>query len=284
MPWLLLRGRRGILRTNSRVSLFLWGRPGHARVGRSRRTNNRRLFRSFSESVRFSCFRRTKEATARGLSTVPAPGRKWRTSNRPSPTNTRGLLWTPGYPQCAHAACKNDGALFDQKIQHRYSRGFLNQIQLRASSITYHTNLALARYYAPYGRFLSIDPAAESMDLENPQSFNPDEPAAFPRAADKAGDAVGRLRRLPFDDADRFSEVKKTLDRIDGGGTFPHSKDGTVLGNCDGLVPEGNYREFTVDTPAASTRGLRRIVVDENSGRAFYVDDHYKNFVEIDKK
>jgi guanyl-specific ribonuclease Sa len=76
----------------------------------------------------------------------------------------------------------------------------------------------------------------------------------------------------------------KTLDRIDGGGTFPHSKDGTVLGNYDGLLPEGNYREFTVDTPGASTRGLRRIVVDENSGRAFYADDHYKNFVEIDRK
>lgn len=48
------------------------------------------------------------------------------------------------------------------------------------------------------------------------------------------------------------------------------------------LLPKGNYIEYTVDTPGASNRGARRIVVDQDSGRTYYTDDHYRSFIEID--
>lgn len=49
-------------------------------------------------------------------------------------------------------------------------------------------------------------------------------------------------------------------------------------------MPEGNYKEYTVDTPGASNRGARRVVQDQGAGKTFYTDDHYKNFIQIDPK
>lgn len=56
--------------------------------------------------------------------------------------------------------------------------------------------------------------------------------------------------------------------------------------NLEGLLPSkapGYYREYTVDTPGATTRGTRRIVQGAG-GETYYTDDHYENFVQIDPK
>jgi len=98
------------------------------------------------------------------------------------------------------------------------------------------------------------------------------------------GVAKGAGRKLPFSDKARVTEVNKTLDRIDSGGPFPYKKDGTVFKNREGALPKGNYREYTVDTPGASNRGARRVVRDVDSGRTYYTDDHYRNFIQIDPK
>jgi RHS repeat-associated protein len=98
-----------------------------------------------------------------------------------------------------------------------------------------------------------------------------------PQGGTKAG-----KRDLPLKGADRLSEINNTLDRIESNGPFPYKKDGTVFKNKEGrLPPEGDYREYTVDTPGAPNRGTRRILVDQKTGRTYYTDDHYKNFVEI---
>ncbi|MCB1738754.1 MAG: hypothetical protein KDK91_00165 [Gammaproteobacteria bacterium] len=89
-------------------------------------------------------------------------------------------------------------------------------------------------------------------------------------------------RSLPFNDADRLAEVNKTLDRIESGGPFPYKKDGTVFRNKEGRLPQGSYREYTIDTPGASNRDARRVVQDTNSGRTYYTDVHYGSFTQID--
>ncbi len=89
-------------------------------------------------------------------------------------------------------------------------------------------------------------------------------------------------RMLPFNDVERLKGVNETLDRIESGGPFLHRKDGTAFRNKEGKLPCGDYREYTVDTPAAANRGTRRIVVDQNTGRTYYTDDHYDSFILID--
>lgn len=80
------------------------------------------------------------------------------------------------------------------------------------------------------------------------------------------------------------AEVEKTLALIEKGGPFPHRQDGTVFSNRVNRLPRqarGYYREYTVETPGASTRGARRIVRGRG-GETYYTNDHYETFIRID--
>lgn len=100
-------------------------------------------------------------------------------------------------------------------------------------------------------------------------------------AREAAPTSVVRLAELP-------PEAVKTHRLILSGGPFPYSKDGSVFGNRERLLPahpRGFYREYTVRTPGASNRGARRIVC---GGRpptqpesCYYTADHYASFRRI---
>jgi ribonuclease T1 len=84
------------------------------------------------------------------------------------------------------------------------------------------------------------------------------------------------LKQLP-------AEARQTLAQIKAGGPFPYTKDGSVFGNREGLLPQrtrGYYREYTVKTPGAKDRGARRIVAGM-PGEYYYTDDHYRSFKRI---
>lgn len=82
-------------------------------------------------------------------------------------------------------------------------------------------------------------------------------------------------------------EAVRTLELIRKGGPYPYTKDGTVFGNRERVLPRrprGYYTEYTVRTPGARNRGARRIVVGGDPAvRAefFYTDDHYQSFKRI---
>ena len=89
------------------------------------------------------------------------------------------------------------------------------------------------------------------------------------------------LNALPAQGRDMMALIEK-------GGPFKYSKDGTVFGNREKILParqRGYYREYTVRTPGESSRGARRIVCGGQQPRApdacFYTDDHYGSFRQI---
>lgn len=78
-------------------------------------------------------------------------------------------------------------------------------------------------------------------------------------------------------------EAITTIELIEKGGTFPYKRDGIEFFNREGLLPTkptGYYKEFTVETPGASNRGLRRIITGQN-GEMYYTNDHYQKFIQI---
>ena len=84
------------------------------------------------------------------------------------------------------------------------------------------------------------------------------------------------------------AEARTTHKLILQGGPFPHSKDGTVFGNRERMLPRqprGFYHEYTVATPGARDRGARRIVCGGQPPTApeacFYTGDHYASFQRI---
>lgn len=80
-------------------------------------------------------------------------------------------------------------------------------------------------------------------------------------------------------------QAQDTHRLIRAGGPFPYSKDGTVFGNRERLLPSqarGYYREYTVPTPQSRDRGARRIVCGglqpATPEACWYSDDHYASF------
>ena len=104
------------------------------------------------------------------------------------------------------------------------------------------------------------------------QARTPDQPAAVGPVA---------LVTLP-------AQAQTTHRLILSGGPFPYSKDGTVFGNRERLLPgkaRGFYREYTVKTPGSRDRGARRIICGgkppTQPEACFYTDDHYVSFRQI---
>ena len=89
-------------------------------------------------------------------------------------------------------------------------------------------------------------------------------------AAERYGNGIGLPHRLG------------PIALIQRGGPFPHRQDGSTFGNREQQLPQrprGYYREYTVDTPGARTRGTRRIVTGGDPPEAwYYTDDHYASF------
>ncbi len=81
-------------------------------------------------------------------------------------------------------------------------------------------------------------------------------------------------------------EARATVALIQRGGPFPHPQDGGVFGNYEGHLPRqprGWYHEYTVPTPGARNRGMRRIVTGGTPPREwYYSDDHYASFRRFD--
>jgi ribonuclease T1 len=81
---------------------------------------------------------------------------------------------------------------------------------------------------------------------------------------------------------------RETYEQILKGGPFAYDKDGVVFGNRERILPaqkRGYYREYTVKTPYARTRGAKRIVCGGSQPTApeacYYSDDHYASFKRI---
>lgn len=107
-------------------------------------------------------------------------------------------------------------------------------------------------------------------------------PSTAPPAADDV--ALAATSGLP---AFLPPEAQETLRLIARGGPFPHRQDGSVFGNREDRLPRrpsGYYREYTVPTPGARNRGMRRIVcggAPKTPDACYYTADHYASFRRI---
>jgi ribonuclease T1 len=106
---------------------------------------------------------------------------------------------------------------------------------------------------------------------------SPDGADDAPASRDDVGIPTVALSTLP-------REAAATVRLIDAGGPFPYpGKDGSTFGNFEHRLPDrprGYYREYTVPTPGASTRGARRIIAGKD-GRLYWTPDHYETFALI---
>jgi guanyl-specific ribonuclease Sa len=77
------------------------------------------------------------------------------------------------------------------------------------------------------------------------------------------------------------SLVKKAEETKYGTKLVPDSKGGGIWRNDKNQLPDGNYREFDVNPKGKDKRDTERIVIDTNTGAAYYTPDHYETFIKI---
>jgi len=108
-------------------------------------------------------------------------------------------------------------------------------------------------------------------------------PLAGPAPALALGDVPSKAAPQEIAAAELPAEAQSTIALIRKGGPFPYERDGVVFGNFEKRLPaqaRGYYREYTVRTPGAQSRGARRIVAGRG-GELYYTDDHYNSFRRI---
>lgn len=87
----------------------------------------------------------------------------------------------------------------------------------------------------------------------------------------------------PITDRDEVRAIWDSLRCVLRGPPFPHRQDGVAFENREHRLPQhdsGWWREYTVETTGASTRGARRLVVGSD-GVVWYTSDHYRSFVRL---
>ncbi len=105
------------------------------------------------------------------------------------------------------------------------------------------------------------------------------QPPLTPPPPEATGTATASATSLP-----QFlsAEARHTLALIRQGGPYLYRHDGIVFQNREGRLPHkprGYYREYTVPTPGARTRGARRIITGGNPPEVYYYTaDHYRSF------
>ena len=76
-------------------------------------------------------------------------------------------------------------------------------------------------------------------------------------------------------------ELERTIARVGAGEELPYAQDGSPFSNAGGKLPDGEYKEYTVETPGAEDRGARRLVIEQKTGAMYYTEDHYETFYEL---
>jgi len=66
------------------------------------------------------------------------------------------------------------------------------------------------------------------------------------------------------------------------GEPLPGYVGGKVFQNRERRLPRGRYKEYDVNRRITGrSRGAERLVIDQDTGKAYYTDDHYRTFVPL---
>lgn len=102
------------------------------------------------------------------------------------------------------------------------------------------------------------------------------------RLADARGGAAVLAGALAVPDVDVPQKARDVLAEIERrhGEPLPGYVGGRAFQNRERRLPRGSYREYDVNPKVSGRdRGAERIVIERNTGRAYYTRDHYETLV-----
>ena len=110
---------------------------------------------------------------------------------------------------------------------------------------------------------------------------------SFQSAAPALHDATPPLDRQVHRAAkDPLQKAKDLLEAIQqhGGNALPGYIGGRVFQNRERRLPSGHYREYDVNPKVRGrSRDAERIVIEQDTGRAYYTGNHYRTFIPLNQ-
>ena len=92
-----------------------------------------------------------------------------------------------------------------------------------------------------------------------------------------------RLRRVAKDPPQKSQDLLEAIQQHEGK-TLPGYIGGGTFQNRERRLPRGHYREYDVNPKIRDrSRDAERIVIEQDTGKAYYTDDHYRTFAPLNE-
>jgi guanyl-specific ribonuclease Sa len=92
-----------------------------------------------------------------------------------------------------------------------------------------------------------------------------------------------RLHRVAKDTLQKAKDLLEAIQKREGK-ALPGYIGGRAFQNRERRLPRGNYREYDVNPKIRGrSRDAERIVIEQDSGRAYYTGDHYRTFIPLNE-
>ena len=90
-----------------------------------------------------------------------------------------------------------------------------------------------------------------------------------------------QLHRAAKDPLQKAKDLLEAIQRHEGK-ALPGYIGGRVFQNRERRLPRGHYREYDVNPKIRGRpRDAERIIIEQDSGRAYYTGDHYRTFIPL---
>jgi guanyl-specific ribonuclease Sa len=122
-------------------------------------------------------------------------------------------------------------------------------------------------------------------------SYEPPVPPASVTSVQSAGPALHdstppldrQLHRAAKDPLRKAKDLLRAL-RQHGGNALPGYIGGREFQNRERRLPRGHYREYDVNPKVRGrSRDAERIVIEQDTGKAYYTGNHYRTFIPLNE-
>ena len=121
----------------------------------------------------------------------------------------------------------------------------------------------------------SSEPTVLSASVPSVQSARP--------ALHDATPPLDQLHHVAKDPLQKAKDLLETIQQHEGK-ALPGYIGGRAFQNRERRLPRGHYREYDVNPKVRGrSRDAERIVIEQDTGRAYYTSDHYRTFTPLNE-
>ncbi|THI83593.1 MAG: ribonuclease N [Nitrospira sp. CG24A] len=134
-----------------------------------------------------------------------------------------------------------------------------------------------------FGGFTGSANAGSSSEPTVPSASVPYVQPAGPALHDATTPLDRQLHRAAKDPLRKAKDLLRAI-RQHGGNALPGYIGGREFQNRERRLPSGRYREYDVNPKVRGrSRDAERIVIEQDTGRAYYTGNHYRTFIPLNE-